>query len=450
MYITDIKGGFGYLEVTAQMENGSMTYHRSFMSDDQRTDIKNWYDKNNISVIPNLALALNSASFESLKKRKDLFKIISGIDFDSLTQQDERELNHQTIENLVAEAYKERRDLDAKLTGQGIVQVQKIRLEIARVRIAYGWDIYESHGFPRGRNLPFYITEGPLDEIAAELFPDLHPESFDIGVEIRRDLENFEKILKGRYDPQMDFRHIHIRDFNIRTDEGDLNCAHLALTGILTKTPLSALRRRGHQGLVDGYTLRSLAKLFDIEESSFYRKFDSGKKLLFGKYRAVKVANDLENAVSKKTAEQMVKEVDTVLLRIEIAQHLTNVYGMSKHTSRQKIYTIQKHISGEDPFHDFVGDHHLVFGLRPFTAYHLDSVHALMNIVLRDKRLIDTHYKLAEAAVLLGLNPKEGDYLVRVKKLRARTTSILPKKEKKRPALVCDYDLQKYREEFDK
>jgi RNA polymerase sigma factor (sigma-70 family) len=325
-----------------------------------------------------------------------------------------------------------------------MLSAEQIRLDIAQKRVAYGWKIFQNHGIVDvDAEVPILEPNGvPLEDIAAELFPDRKPEAFDIREAVQVDLAAFEEILAGEYDPQIKERNPRGRDPTINTEDGLVNCLHLAFAGILTSSVSQASRDMYVKGLKKSYDGVEVGNLLGIGIRSFRESVDKKQRIVFDKYPITTSPSGNYTYVDKETLLKMLKVISTSVLFAEVADHLTNVYGLRPQTAGHLVPRFARKpkdfVALEDPYSGHRIYHHKLLGL--YNAMSLNSLNTLMNVVRRDKRILDTHIKTAEVGRKLRTTPnrllENGDLPGReVHTLRPRSGLQF---------YVCDDDIEEY------
>ncbi|MDP3766194.1 MAG: hypothetical protein Q8R04_06795, partial [Nanoarchaeota archaeon] len=335
-----------------------------------------------------------------------------------------------------------------------MLKANDLRYEIAKERVSYCWKIYTAHKVVGGEvPIPPRTGNVPLEQLAANLFPKARPEAIDIEDEIRRDLDNFNLVLNGNYSPETTSKKLGVRQPLIETDEGKISCADLAFNGILTQSAYACLNLKKRNDLANHYSLLALAQVFGIDCRVVYNNFDEKRGLLFGEYPALATDKREKGGVDETAIQRMAREADNCVLLSEIGEHVSNKYGITKILAYQKIYDFGKNpaafVAEGDPYNGYSFNVFDLFGV--YKVMDLRSLNALINITIRDKRLLETHFGTAKAAEKLGINGRTVRELIERGSLSARNMSILPAKgTKQMPYLVCEYDMEQYEQKKEK
>jgi len=326
-----------------------------------------------------------------------------------------------------------------------MLNVEDLRLEIAQQRVDYGWAIYANHGLVRG-DPPILVKDGQatLERLAGSLFPISRPEGFDISEEIRRDLDSLDLVLAGKYDPGTNSKKLAIRSPMIRIKEGEVNCAHLAYNGILTPTAYRAMRRRKRTDLAGHYSLKALADVFGISVQVVYGNFDQEQALLFGTYPTRSHGQREKGGLDEVAIQMLARAADDAVLLAEVAEHISGKYGATEMLAAHKVYGFGKspleYVANDDPYHDY--DFRVSDLFKTYKVMDLGSLNGFANVLIRDKRILETHFGTVEAASRLGIQRRSARELIERGSLPARQTSILPSKDtRKKPYLICEHDI---------
>lgn len=358
------------------------------------------------------------------------------------------------------------------ITGYTMISTANLRHEIAQARVDYLWEIYRNHNLVKG--CAPKISRANSDTIdglinaysqsAASLFPENNPEGVKVEDEIQRDLQHLDAVLRREYNPYnfSKKRLLTVRDYGVNSDDGTVDASHLAFGGILTNSVWNALVAKdyGTVKLEEEYSFIPLAQFLGIGHPSLYSNFNQAKMKLFGEYGVVNRKGYRGRggpAVRQEEIIAMLRKINSVIPVNEVKRHISNVYNTPSNNFKAKFQRFAQNpfefISAGDPYYTFANfQFYDLFGINTaaneYFVMDLPALNAVMNIVMRDHRILATHFGLKEAAKRLGLKNRRSVYdLVIDGEIKARSPSLLPLPiGANKDFLMCDDDLIATRE----
>lgn len=331
----------------------------------------------------------------------------------------------------------------------------ELRKGIAQQRFAEAWTLYKSYGIvhgsmpnvPSGRNISY-------PEVLAAYFPEEFrtdrracPEGYAVQIELQKDMDALETIVRGEYSFSRSSK-LYIRDYTIETDAGLIDCAHLALAGILTPEAYAALQEKDFRALVkDSYGVDPLRVAFGFGMRLIERHFDPETYILFGKYHVNpgKRKDQLCN-IPGEVAAEMLRDASSVILLTELSGHIARMYNTGEKNIESRVADVcrkpQDWIREDDPHYSFSFSLSELFGTNVHGAVSLSSVNALINVFRRDRRIVETHRNMIETGESIGVDRNAIKEWILTGKMFYRNLSVLPTLSGLKTHFICDYDLQ--------
>ncbi|MEK6921904.1 MAG: hypothetical protein AABX82_08495, partial [Nanoarchaeota archaeon] len=247
-----------------------------------------------------------------------------------------------------------------------LLTLLELKKGVAQQRLKEAWTLYSKYGIVHGE-MPEVPAERNISypEVLATYFPgefctdrNVCPEGYAVQVEFQRDMDALETIVRGEYSFSRSSK-LYIRDYTIETDTGTIDCAQLALAGILTSEAYAALQGKDFRALVkDSYGVDPLRVAFGFGMRLIQRHFDAETYTLFGRYHVNpgKRRDQLCN-IPGEVAAEMLRDASSVILLTELSKHIARGHNTGEKNIELRVAYVrnapQDWIRKDDPYHTF-------------------------------------------------------------------------------------------------
>ncbi len=316
------------------------------------------------------------------------------------------------------------------------MQFKNIEREVVQERINKCWEVFKGYDLVEG-GAPLVYSVGAIDDLVGESFPEVRPEGLDVREDIVRDLENLNLILDGfQFYPMTDLMK---GVYSVETDRGLVNCAYLALNGILPDSVLVALKRERVPELGD-LLVGDLIRDLGLED---FRVLVNLRKNIFGeKYNLLEI--DGKFYLSSNDVLKVLKNYRSIFFLSDFASFVSKeMEEISENSVRRKLFQfiregrVNGHSSYEGKFCSFKK-----YGK---IAVSLETLNILGNLYLRDRRILKTHFPYYDRTQVVGYGLDQRKIFAKNidGEIDSRSLLVLPGEGgKNRSNYFCAFDLR--------
>lgn len=261
-----------------------------------------------------------------------------------------------------------------------------------------------------------YKYKKKLDSILAQFPKESHPEGVVIEDEFERDIENLYRALHEK--KRFEFSRVLGRNFSLETNLGVIDRVILALNGILPDK-LSYMKKE----VSDEVTVSDISRLSGIRRQTLMANNNNGK--LYSRYSVCKKGRFY--VLEPESASKFMSDLNNSIFLNELIDGLNEYYGIGKHTLELKLKNVAS----------------FQFGSQA-RAIKLNVVNDVANDVLRDFRIIKTHYGVWDAAVKAGF--RSGNTMRNFANkglIKSRKVKIVPNDIADKH-FICDFDVERF------